>query len=263
MPENSLRVPGATLHYEVQGSGPVLVLIPAAFMGASAFGGVVPRLARDYTVVRYDPRGLALSTVDGPGEMPPEVLADDVRHLIAAVSDGPAHVFGTSNGAINGLSLAARHPEAVRTLVAHEPPVVELLPEREEYRAESERVKAVYEEKGPIAAMRAFMVGAGFAEDAGGEPEPWMLMMEKDIDVFYGRIYPALRGFVPDFAALRAGSAKVVIAGGIESKGEIAHRAAAAAATELGTAIVDFPGDHGSFTAHPEAFARALREVLD
>ncbi|MFI0447973.1 alpha/beta fold hydrolase [Actinomadura sp. 6N118] len=262
MPENSLRVPGATLHYEVQGSGPVLVLIPAAFMGASAFEAVVPRLSEEYTVVTYDPRGLARSTVDEPGPMPPEVLADDVRHLIAEVSDGPAYVFGTSNGAINGLSLAARHPEAVRTVVAHEPPVVELLPEREEYRVEGERVMAVYREKGAIAAMQAFMVGAGFAEEEGGEPQPWMSMMEKDIDVFYGRIYPALRGFVPDVAALRAASAKVVIAGGIESKGEPAHRAAAAAAAELGTPLMAFPGDHGSFTADPEAFARALREAL-
>ncbi|MEU5877414.1 alpha/beta hydrolase [Spirillospora sp. NPDC047279] len=262
MPESSLKVPGATLRYEVRGDGPVLVLIPAAFMGGGAFEAVVPRLAADYTVVTYDPRGLGRSTADGTGAMPVETLADDVWRLIRAVTDGPAYVFGTSNGAINGLSLAARHPDAVRVLVAHEPPVVELLPERAVHHAEAEKVMAAYASDGPIAAMRTFMVGAGFAEDAGGDPEPWMLMMEKDIDVFYGRIYPELRGHVPDIAALRGGTAKVAIAVGAEAKGEIAHRSAEALAERLGTEVVGFPGDHGGFAQDPEAFTAALRRAV-
>ncbi len=49
---------------------------------------------------------------------------------------------------------------------------------------------------------------------------------------------------------------------GEESEGEPPNRAAIALAEQLGTTAVAFPGDHGGFGTHVEAFAARLREVL-
>jgi hypothetical protein len=75
--------------------------------------------------------------------------------------------------------------------------------------------------------------------------------------------------YEPDFDALRAASTRIVLAAGVESKGQMAHRGAIAAAERLGLEPVMFPSDHGGFlggeygqAGDPDAFAAKLREVL-
>jgi pimeloyl-ACP methyl ester carboxylesterase len=127
-----LHVPGARLYVEVQGSGPTLMLVGHP-MGASGFAAIAPLLAEGYTVVTYDPRGFARSTVEDPDQdARPDLLADDVRRVLEAVGDGPAHVFGSSGGAVTGLALVARYPGHAQTLVAHEPPLALVLLEAKE-----------------------------------------------------------------------------------------------------------------------------------
>src|SRR5258708_24813504 len=139
---HSLDVPGARLYYEVSGSGPVLMLIGHP-MGSSGFAALVPLLLDDYTVVTYDPRGFGRSTIaDRDQDAEPDLLADDVRRVLEAISDRPAHVFGSSGGAVTGLALVARNPDRVSTLVAHEPPLALLLPQAEEA---GTRVHAIYD----------------------------------------------------------------------------------------------------------------------
>src|SRR3954471_18267432 len=120
-----LPVPGARLYYEVSGFGPVLLMIPGAAADAGDFVRIVPYLQDRYTVVCLDPRGVSRSPRDDPAEdVSLDVLADDAQRLLTAIGVDPAFVFGSSGGGVIGLALAARHPELVRTLVVHEPPVV-------------------------------------------------------------------------------------------------------------------------------------------
>ncbi len=99
---HSLDVPGARLYYEVQGSGPVLGLIGHP-MGVSGFAAIAPLLAQDYTVVTYDPRAFAHSTIDDRDQdAEPDLLADDAHRVLEAVGDGPAHVFGSSGDISEG-----------------------------------------------------------------------------------------------------------------------------------------------------------------
>ena len=92
-------------------------------MGASGFdilGGHFP----DRTIVTYDPRGVERSVrTDDATTSTTEQHADDVHRVIAAVGGGPVDLFASSGGAVNALALVAHHPEDVRTLVAHEPPL--------------------------------------------------------------------------------------------------------------------------------------------
>ena len=125
---HSLTVPGARLYYERRGTGPVLMLIGSP-IDSSGFAGLAGALVGRYTVVTYDPRGIGNSTrEDTTGDVTPEQQADDVHRLLAALGGAPADVFGSSGGAVAGLALITAHPGQVRTLVAHEPPVIELLP---------------------------------------------------------------------------------------------------------------------------------------
>lgn len=49
---------------------------------------------------------------------------------------------------------------------------------------------------------------------------------------------------------------------GDASGGQVAHRAGVALAERLGTDVVVFPGDHGGYSSHPDAFAELLYKVL-
>ncbi|SSC25256.1 Alpha/beta hydrolase fold-1 [Klenkia terrae] len=162
----TLDAPGATLAYGVLGSGPVLVLIGHP-MPADGFRALAAELATDRTVVLHDPRGTGASTMADPTELPdPEVLADDLSRVIAAVTDQPVDVFGSSGGGIAALVLASRHPEQVATVVAHEPPLTEYLPDAAELRERLAGVSATHREQGLFPAMGAFMAIAGFAPPA-------------------------------------------------------------------------------------------------
>ncbi|WP_369218264.1 alpha/beta fold hydrolase, partial [Streptomyces flavofungini] len=175
-----LRTEGATLHYEVRGSGPLLLLIPGGSGGAAAFDGVADALAAEHTVATYDPRGLARSPLDDPGaEQRVAVHADDASRLIELLSPGePARVFGASSGAIAALHLLATRPDRLARVVAHEPPVVEVLPDAAEQRAFVARVEETFRAEGLAKAMAVFADGltkAGDAVDRGGdsgEPGP-------------------------------------------------------------------------------------------
>ena len=72
----------------------------------------------------YDPRGAERSTKDDPAvDATPRSHADDLHRIIEALGGGPVDLFASSGGAVNALALVATHPEDVRTLVAHEPPL--------------------------------------------------------------------------------------------------------------------------------------------
>ncbi|MET9698162.1 alpha/beta fold hydrolase [Streptomyces sp. NPDC006529] len=170
---HTLRVADARLHYEVRGAGPLLLLLGAP-MDAAAFAAPADVLAADHTVVTLDPRGISDSVLDDPRQdSTPELRADDVAAVLDALGADSADVFGSSGGAVTGLALLARHPGRVRTLVAHEPPLLELLPDAAERRAEAEEVIEVFHREGVGAAFGRFLAMAGIATPAApgaGQP---------------------------------------------------------------------------------------------
>jgi len=289
MKTDALRVPGANLYYEVRGSGPVLLLICGGVYDAAGYAGLAGQLADRYTVVTYDRRGNSRSPLDSsPEAQRIEVHADDAHRLLAAVGAEAAYVFGNSSGAMIGLELAARHPEQVRALVAHEPPVFDVLPDRDRLFALMRDVEDTFAKEGPGPAGEVFgaglmmrggsqessdVAGRGITEDERvpggadaprGEPDPEMLEMlarfEKNKDFFIGYEVPPFGRYTPDLPALEASSARVVMGAGEASVGEPPHEAAVVLAERLGGRAVLFPGDHGGFGAYPEAFAVLLHK---
>jgi pimeloyl-ACP methyl ester carboxylesterase len=156
----TLDVPGAVLTYDLRGNGfgtePVLLLI-ASPMGAAGFGTLSGHFT-DRTVVTYDPRGVERSVLrDTASEHTPDDHADDLHRLISALGEGPVDIFASSGGAVNALALVAIHPEQVRTLVAHEPPMSQELPDREEALAAGQAIHDMYLRDGFGPAMAKFI----------------------------------------------------------------------------------------------------------
>jgi pimeloyl-ACP methyl ester carboxylesterase len=279
----TLDVPGAVLTYDVRGNeastDPILLLIGSP-MGASGFGTLSKHFA-DRTVVTYDPRGVERSRKDDPtSPSTPEQHADDLHRLIAALGAGPVDLFASSGGAVNALALIAAHPEDVRTVVAHEPPLVSLLPDAEVALAASRDIHETYLRIGMGPAMAKFIalvmqrgpLAPDYLDQPAPDPAMFGLPTEDDgsrTDPLVGQNIISSTHYEPDFDAIRAASTRVVVAAGAESDGELANRAAKAVAERLGTEPVIFPSHHAGFLGgeygqmgDPDAFAAKLREVL-
>ncbi len=278
----SLEVPGAVLAYDVREGAatnePPLVMIGSP-MGAVGFG-TLSSLFPDRTIVTYDPRGVERSELtDTELEVTPDVHASDVRAVIEAVGGGPVDLFASSGGAVNTLALVAATPELVRTLVAHEPPVVTLLADAEEALAATRAVHETYYRLGWGHGMAHFLalvslrgpVPAEFTSQPGPDPATYGMPAgddgSRDDPMLSAFLHVA--GYRPDIDRLRAASTRIVVGVGADSAGEIAHRGGEAVAALLGTAATVFPGGHGGFLGgeygqqgEPEPFAAKLREVL-
>src|SRR4051794_6637429 len=124
---HTIRIGGVELYVEPPlGAGDPLVIVHGAWTDHTAFDAVVGPLARSFRVIRYDRRGHSRSEY-GPGPAPRRRDEDDLAELIEAIGSGPAHLVGTSYGATISLALAIRRPELVRSVLAHEPPLLGLV----------------------------------------------------------------------------------------------------------------------------------------
>ena len=279
----TIEVPGATLAYDIRRNDattePPLFLIGSP-MGAGGF----PTLARhvaDRTVITYDPRGSERSVLAEPTTPPtPDDHADDLHRIIQEVGGGAVDVFASSGGAVNALALVARYPGDVRTLVAHEPPLPAVLPDREAAVAAATAVHETYMQRGWGAGMAHFIAvvshegefPADFAQQPAPDPAMFGMPTEDDgtrTDPLLGLALVGSIRYEPDLDAVRTAPTRVVMGAGNEA-GTMANRGAHGVAERLGTDVVTFPSGHGGFLGgeygqmgEPAAFAAKLREVLE
>jgi pimeloyl-ACP methyl ester carboxylesterase len=285
MTTHNLETTGADIVYDVRGPLPTAGGRPPLFMigqpmDASGFSTLASYFP-DRTVITYDPRGLGRSVrKDDRADHSPTVQADDVHAVIAALGVGPVEMFASSGGAVTALALVAAFPNDVTTLVAHEPPLIPVLPDAVAAERARARVREAYEARGSGAGMAAFIAMTSwrgeFTDDyfARPAPDPAQFGMSAEDDgsredpLLSDRSW-AVSGYRPDFDALAASPTRIVIAVGEESMGLFTGRTSLAAAQLLGQQATVFPSHHGGFVGgesgyagQPEAFAARLREVL-
>ncbi|GAA2737363.1 alpha/beta hydrolase [Pedococcus aerophilus] len=280
-----LATPDVTLVYDVHGALPTADGRPPLFMvgapmGAEGFTTLVGLFA-DRTVITYDVRGIGRSErSDGSLVQTPEQNAADHHAVISALGAGPVEMFASSGGAVSALALIAAHPEDVTTVVAHEPPLLAVLPDADAAFAAERAVHAAYQERGQGAGMAAFIGltswSGEFTPEYAAQPAPdpaqFGMSAEDDgsrDDPLLSGVSDAITAYRPDLDALRSATTRVVLAAGIESAGTITDRSTQALAELLGQEVVVFPSHHGGFMGgehgyggQPEAFAAKLREVL-
>ena len=262
----TLEVPGARLHYEVRGEGPLVALVGAP-MDAGAFAPLADLLATDHTVLTTDPRGINRSTLADPEqESTPELRADDLSRLLAHLDAGPAVVLGSSGGAVTALALAQAHPEQVHTAIAHEPPLIELLADRDQLHAGTEDIIATGLAGDRAGAWRRFLSQANISlpdelfDMLFGQPlDP---RAAADEQRWFAHELRGTTHWRPDLDSLRKGGTRIVVGIGEQSTGQLCDRSSRALATALGVEPTLFPGDHTGFAEDTGAFATRLRALL-
>ena len=281
-----LETAGADIAYDVRGPLPTADGRPPLFMigqpmDANGFATLASHFT-DRTVVTYDPRGLGRSVrKDGRVDNAPTVQAEDVHAVIEALGAGPVEMFASSGGAVAALALVTAYPDDVTTLVAHEPPLIPVLPDDAAAERARAAVRDLYETKGSSAGMAAFIAMTSWQGEFTDEyfaqpaPDPAQFGMpaeddgSRDDPLLSDRSW-AVSSYRPDVAALAAAPTRVVIAVGEESLNTFTGRTSVATAELLGQRATVFPSHHGGFlggefgyAGQPEAFARKLHELLD
>ncbi|MET7771712.1 alpha/beta hydrolase [Nocardia sp. NPDC005366] len=280
----ALDAPGATLTYDIHpatspSEHPPLFILGSP-MEAAAFATLAGHFT-DRTVLTYDPRGTGRSPLADPvGETDPAQHAADLQRVLDDAKLDRVDVFATSGGAVNALAWIARHRPAVRTLVAHEPPTAQFLPDRETVLAVVTDMADTYQADGEGPAMAKFIalvsqqgpLPADYLD--GPAPDPAMFGLPADdngsrTNPLLGLNMRTCSAYEHDIAALHASTTRIVIATGATSGQQFAARAADAFAAN-GFEHTLVPGDHTGFLGgehgqygEPDAFAAALHQILD
>ena len=265
---STLRVLGAKLYYEVSGEGPLLIMIPGAAGTGEVFRPLLGSLAERYQVVTYDRRGFSRSELNGPQDYDHrlDTDADDVRRLIEQLTDKPAIVFGNSSGAMVALEVLIRYPKRIDTVVAHEPPVANLLPDAAKWIAFFDEVYGTYRQLGIGRAMHKFATETLGSEDTKvlarnmnlhkneQNQANAMYWMEHEL-----RQYPRVE---LDLNALTAHTNQMVLVGGRDSQDQMTYQPGKVLAQKLGLEIINLPGGHLGFMSFPAEFVHELMDAL-
>jgi len=279
MTTHILETDQAAITYDVVGDGGRPLMMIGQPMTADGFVALRSHFA-DRTVITYDPRGLGRSTrSDGRVDSTPDTQAGDVHAVIEAVG-GPVDLFASSGGAVTALELVATYPDDVVTLVAHEPPIIDVLPDAAAARRARDVFQDAYEAKGFGAGMAAFMVMSTWQGEYTDDyfalpaPDPAQFGLPAEDDgardnPLLSRRALAITDYQPRVEALKAAPTRVVIAVGEESINVFTGRSAVHTARLLGQEATVFPSHHGGFldgtfgyAGKPAEFAVKLREVL-
>lgn len=270
----TLSVPGATLHYEVRGSGPLLLLSQSGEGDANRSDAMVDHLVGTYTVVTYDRRGLSRSVLDDPTRGATlDQHVDDVHRLLAELTDEPALMAGCSMGALIGLRLALRHSGQLSALVAHEPAIPGLLPEAERLHAQAEldEMRRVFRRDGWIAGVKKIgeILGIDPARqdiEPGARLAPFDASREPNFTFFIEHDAPTMTWAelgAKEIEELASGPVRIVPAAGRTTPRTVFdYRCAEELATGLGADLLHFPGGHNGNLTHPKGFAELLRAAL-
>jgi pimeloyl-ACP methyl ester carboxylesterase len=229
--EHRVEIPGGSIYYRTEGTGPVLVLAGGGASNTDTLSGLASELAGDYTVITYDRRGYSRSRLDHPDQ--PATIADhgaDVGRVIADLGVGQAAVFGSSIGALIVLALATAAPATISTLVVHEPPLAQLLAEQD---------------------RPAFALEGSSGSDPGAT-----------LELFVSRDVPAVGAFELELERLDPIAERVIVTGGEAGRDFYPYRCANTLADRLGRPLVELPGNHAGMIQQPVEFAARLKELL-
>src|SRR6202012_2510209 len=110
-------VRGIKMYTETYGTGKPLLLIHGNGCSISAFSQTIPYFSKKYQVIAVDSRAHG-KTVDSKDSLSFEMMADDFAVLLNKMHIDSAYVIGWSDGGINALLLAMRHPDKVIKLAS-------------------------------------------------------------------------------------------------------------------------------------------------
>jgi len=112
---NFIQTRGFKMYYETYGKGEPLLIIHGNGGSAKDFTNQVPFFKDHYQLILADSRSQGQSADPGDS-LTYEMMADDLNALLDSLHKDSCYVIGWSDGGINGLLLAMRHPDKVKKL---------------------------------------------------------------------------------------------------------------------------------------------------
>src|SRR3990170_1439944 len=109
----TLETNGARIHYEVEGSGPPVVLIHAGIANLRMWDDQAIALRDAHRVIRYDTRGFGRTETDAV----PFSNRADIAALLDHLVEESAHVVGLSRGGMIALDFTIEYRDRVRSLI--------------------------------------------------------------------------------------------------------------------------------------------------
>lgn len=258
---------GDTLYYEVRGNGQPLLMISGGQGDAGFYSFVADILSDEYQVITYDRRGNSRSTRNEPMNFEVSREARDAVAVLHAVGHESAYVFGNSGGAIFALEMARSHPETIKVVVAHEPPIVRVLPDSKKWLGFFSKIYNMAFKYGePLAFFRFnFSLSIPFSAFKS-VPKDFQDRVSKFNNSSYLLKHEMLPGinYKPDVEKLKRSGVKIIMAAGLRTlkKGSYYGRTAPILADMLGCKMVTFPGHHISYFDMPNEWSETLRKVL-
>lgn len=273
-----LQVNGANLHYETVGQGPVLLFIPGANGTGDIYTGTAKFLQSRYTVVTYDRRGYGqselTSTLPEDAHNPHstyrlETDANDVAALAKHLSDEPIYILGSSSGAIVAMETLQDHPDIVKKIAFHEPPINTFLADSAEWAAMNDKIVETFQTEGMAAAMKLF------AEAMHTVPMDTQMMAKPAVSI-ENVDNPVVKGMVDwfkyeirqytsrkiDINKLTEQKAKIVLFNGTDSVGSFPQDVVKDLSEKLGLPIHSIAGAHLGYAQKPQEFAHTLEELF-
>ncbi|MFE7083638.1 alpha/beta hydrolase [Priestia megaterium] len=273
-----LNVHGANLYYETVGQGPVLILIPGANGTGDIFAGVAKFLQDKYTVVTYDRRGYVHSelTASLPEDAKNpnstyrlETDANDVAALAKHLSNEPVYILGSSSGAIVALETLQDHPDIVKKVAFHEPPIHTFLANSSEWETKNNKVVKTSQEKGMASAMKLFFDDLHAAPmDAQMMAKPAGTLENAENPVVKGMAYwfeYEIRQYTSrkiDLNKLIEQKDKIILFNGTDSVGSFPQDVVKDLSEKLCLPINLIAGGHLGYVQKPQEFAQTLERLL-
>jgi len=268
---------GDELYFEVRGQGKPFLMISGGGGDGGAYGLVAEILSNEYKVITYDRRACARSTMHDPHHFDIPQQSRDAVTVLQAAGERSAVVFGNSSGAVIALEMATTQPQAVRAVVAHEPPLARIHPDPETWQRFFTNVYDTAVRFGATLAMLKFAFGIGidftflgaFKAVRAARKEKithheQYLDQKKVMDFFIKQEMVPVTNYEPDVETIKKNQVQVFMAAGKRSldKKRFYAQTAKLLADKLGCEFVLFPGHHGSFVDMPNEWATTLSSVL-
>lgn len=270
----TLDLPGANLRYHKVGKGPILILIPGANGTGDIFLPLAERLKEHFTVVAIDRRDYGKSELTKPL---PEVAsnpdsdyrvkrdAQDVATLAQQLSAEPVYVLGSSSGAIVAMHVLKEHPDVVKEIAFHEPPINTFLPDSNYWKEKNDEIVNMALTEGLQKAMQYFGKTLNIAPlDAKSMSQP-VSENDEDQKVQYERMMFWVEYEIRQYthsdiklSDLAQYKDKTILFNGTDSKGSFPQDVNFYINEETGIRLLDIPGGHLGYVQKPDGFAEVL-----
>lgn len=273
-----LSLDNANIHYETIGEGPIIVFIPGANGTGDIFIPLAQALSPHFKSVVIDRRGFGQSELTAPlpesAAEPHDTYrvhqdADDIAQVIKTLADEPVFVLGSSSGSIVAMHLLKRHPQLIRKIAFHEPPINSFLPDSEQWQKKNNEIVRAALDDNMAAAMKLFFDDLNVAPiDRESMSKPAAVNDESRQKRFeemkHWFRYEIRQYTTSDITIddLKMYKERIVLLNGLESKNSFPQAVNQYIADQLSLTIEDVSGGHLGYVQRPEAFAEQLIKVM-